>query len=108
MPRPKVDKRQRTIDDLVLEDAELEDALQTVTDNESAAKAYREARQIVKTRMQTEHADAINQVLDNGRGRWNVCGGHRFLYQTARRPAGTKPAPAGTTTRLDIHRLADD
>lgn len=105
MARPKLIKNQRTIDDIVVEDPELAEALATVTENEEAAKAYREARHTVKTRIVTEHPEVINATLENGRPRFLVCDGHRMAYQTAERAAGSKPAPAGTTTKLEIYAL---
>jgi hypothetical protein len=105
MARPKVNKNQATIDDIRIEDPELADAMQTVTENEEAAKAYRAARQTVKSRIQNEHPELINATLENGRPRAFTCDNHRGFYQTAERAAGTKPAPAGTTTRLDIFEL---
>lgn len=108
MARPKINKAQSTIDDMRLEDPELAEALATVTENEEAAKAYRNARQTVKSRIVNEHPEVINAMLENGRARYFTCDGHRATYQTAERAAGSKPAPAGTTTRLEIYAMEDD
>jgi hypothetical protein len=108
MPRPKKVRNQRTIDDIVIEDPELAEALEQATENEEAAKLYRAARQTVKSRVVNEHPEVINAMLENGDARYFVVDGHRATYQTAERAAGTKPAPAGTTTRLEIYRLNDE
>lgn len=105
MPRQKVNRNQRTIDDIVIEDPALADALQYVAANVDAAKELRSARQNVKTLIQTEHRDVIDAVLDNGKARWIVCDNFRFTYQTRERPAGKKPAPAGVATTIEIYKL---
>lgn len=107
MPRPRKNKAQRTIDDLVLEDPELAAALQDVTDLEKSAKDYRTARQTVKSLIVTNHPELINAVLEDGSPRFCVVDGHRFSYQTSEVPAGTVPklAPARTSTHLDIHAM---
>lgn len=107
MPRQRNPKNQRTIDDLVIEDPALADALARATENEPAALAFREARQEVKKLVQTEHIDVINAITNDGRPRWAVVDGHRFLYKTAERPAGKKAPAAGVTTKLDITRIAE-
>lgn len=105
--RKRAPVNQRTIDDLVLEDPDLAEALESVTQNELAAVAYREARHAVKTLIQTKHEDLINAKTDAGLPRYAVVDGHRFLYRTATRPAGKKAAAAGVTTKLEIHRIIE-
>lgn len=107
MPRTKKPpKNQRTVFDIVIEDGELAEALAAVAELEPQAAAYREARQVVKKLIQTEHPDAINALTLDGHERWTVVEGYRFLYKTAERPAAKKVAAAGVTTVLDIRRLA--
>lgn len=108
MARPRQVKNQRTIDDVLIEDADLAEALAQVTENEPAARTYRDARQRVKTIIQDEHGDLINAQLENGRPRYGVVDGHRFTYQTALRPAGKKIPPPGTSTKLEIFRTVPD
>lgn len=103
--RKRAAKNQRTIDDMVIEDPELEEALSLVIDLEPMAAAFREARQKVKTIVQTGHEDIINAQTPEGRPRYAVVGNHRVLYKVATRPAGKKAPAAGVSTKLDVFRI---
>lgn len=102
---PRMPKNQRTIDDLVLEDPELAQALQECTQNELAALTYRGARKRVKDIITEEHPEAINAKTTDGRDRWVVVDGHRLLLKNAARPAGKNPPRAGLNWRVDIQRM---
>lgn len=101
----KAPRNQSTIDDLFIEDGELAEALQEVTLNELAATTYRGARKRVKDRLTEHHGAAINAKTADGRDRYVVVDGHRFLAKTATRPAGKNPPRAGVNWRLDVHKI---
>ena len=106
MPK-RAPKNQRTIYDLVLEDADLAEALQDRLDNADAASLYRDAGQRIKARLNNEHPEAINAKTDDGRDQWIVVDGYRFVAKTAARPAGKKVPAAGTSWKLDAYAIED-
>jgi electron transfer flavoprotein alpha subunit len=103
--RKKAPKTQRTIDDLVIEAPDLEEALDDFQKHAGAAKAYRDARHTIKTLIQTEYPDVVNAMTAEGKPRYVIAGNHRLLYQTAERPAAKSPAKAGVSTQFEIYQL---
>jgi len=104
---PRAPKNQRTIDDLVIEDPELDECLHDVTQNELAALTYRGSRKRAKDIISEKHPAAINAKTADGRDRWIVVGQHRFLYRNAERAAGKNPPRAGLNTKIDIQRIVE-
>lgn len=101
--------QQASMNDIVIEDGDLEDALARIFENEPTAKAagseVRAGKKVLKDLLRSKYQYTVNSDMDNEHTGWVICGRYRFRPQATEHEEAELTRHKGLDWEIDVEEV---